>query len=782
MKFLHLILILVVTTTIQAQAIEVEWEKSFGGISYEDAYDIIQTPDSNILIVGEGGPWVAEFSDCGEYGGFIIVKINEDGELLWSKCYGGNEYSLAHAVINCSEGGYAIIGETFAYDGDITGAHGNMDFWVIKVDDAGELEWQLAIGGSSYDSGNDIVQTNEGDYLVVGNSSSINGDINDHHETESTSDLLLAKISSGGELIWTNSYGGIYDDYGESIAKDSLDNIYLTGYSFSASGDVPENKGSTDLWVLKVNTDGGIIWSKSFGGSETDIGNDIAISNGYIYTVGETYSNDYDVFGSHGGRDGWLIKLTIDGELEYQKCFGGSSFEELFEVEFISGNEILLTGISGSNNGDLTEHFGLSSKSDFWAITIDTIGNLIWQKSLGGSLGEYAYAGLGINENQFIITGTTYSSDGYVSENGGGSDMWTVKLKVCYDKYFADIDGDGFGDVLTDSVACNTPSGYVSDSTDCIDTDPDIHPFLSDICNSIDDNCNGATDEDAIFITYYLDNDGDFFGDILFDSTSCNVLVGYVENSDDCNDVNAEINPLISETCNGIDDNCNIEVDEGLTIYTFYIDVDGDTYGNPDAQVDTCIETIFGYVNNSLDCNDTIGSIYPGAIELCNYLDDDCDGLTDDNLTYVLSYQDNDGDDFGNPLNDSLSCELPVGYVVNNTDCDDTNAAIYPGAEELLNGIDDDCDQIADEGLTINDPGINTLTLHPNPTFSTIQINATFDEVGTYTIYSSTGQLIISGVWNSGNQTISVITLAPGVYSIQLEASNSISSGFFVKL
>nr|MBP9881187.1 T9SS type A sorting domain-containing protein [Chitinophagales bacterium] len=299
---------------------------------------------------------------------------------------------------------------------------------------------------------------------------------------------------------------------------------------------------------------------------------------------------------------------------------------------------------------------------------------------------------------------------------------------------------------------------------------------------SIDDNCNGVTDEDAIFVTYFLDNDGDLFGNELMDSISCNILIGYVENNLDCNDENPDINPLAVEICNAIDDNCNTDIDEGLTIYTFYADADGDTYGNPDAAVDTCIETIVGYVNNGLDCNDTLATIYPGATELCNYLDDDCDGLTDENLTYILSYQDNDGDDFGNPLIDSLACELPIGYVVDNTDCDDTNADIYPGAEELLNGIDDDCDQTTDEGLSINDPATNTFSLHPNPTFSTIQINAIFNEVGTYIIYASTGQLITSGVWNSGEQIISVITLAPGVYSIQLQASDTISSGFFVKL
>lgn len=782
MRFLHVLLLLIITSTAIAQAIEVEWEKSFGGIIYEEAYDIIETPDSNFIVVGRGGPLAADFFDCGEYTGFVVVKINADGEILWSKCYGGNEYSLAHAVINSSEGGYAIAGESYAIDGDITGAHGNMDFWVIKIDDIGELEWQLAIGGSSDDSGNDILQTNEGDYLVVGNSYSINGDINNHHGTESTSDFLLAKISTGGELLWVKSYGGPDDDNGKSIAKDSLDNVYLTGYSFSSSGDVPENKGSTDLWVLKVNTDGEIIWSKTFGGSETDIGYSVSVLENLIFLVGTSFSNNFDVSGNHGFQDGWVLKINQDGDLLTQKCFGGSNFEIFDDIYAINSSTILLTGASGSINGDLTEHFGAIGYADWWAVKVDTNLNLVFQKSLGGSLNDRAYAGLFLDENQLIITGTSYSSDGYVSENGGGSDMWTVKLNVCFDQYFADIDGDGFGDLTTDSIACNLPTGYVADSTDCNDTDPDVHPLLTDICNGLDDNCNGATDEDAIFNTYYLDNDGDLFGDILFDTTSCNIVIGYVDNNEDCNDINSEINPLMSETCNGIDDNCNIEIDEGLTIYTFYIDVDGDTYGNPDASIDTCIETIIGYVNNSLDCNDTIAGIYPGAIELCNYLDDDCDGLNDDNLTYILSYQDNDGDDFGNPLIDSLSCELPIGYVVNNTDCDDTNAAIYPGAEEVLNGIDDDCDQVADEGLSINDPATNTFSLHPNPTFSTIQINAKFNEKGTYNIYSSTGQLIISGIWNSGEQIISVISLATGVYSIQLEASDTIASGFFVKL
>ena len=767
MKIYCTILFIAIVKIIQAQVVELEWEKSFGGGGYEESYDLVLTPDSNIIIIGTGGPLAAEFSDCGDNYGYVILKINLDGDLLWTKCYGGNNYSKPQSIINSSEGGFIVVGESYANDGDITGAHGSADFWVVKISNIGELEWQIAIGGSNFDSAKEIIQNNDGDYLIVGTSMSIDADINDHHATEATTDLLLAKISSSGELLWTKSYGGNYDDSGESITEDGLGNFILAGYSESSSGDVPENKGSTDFWVLKIDSSGEIIWSSTFGGSASELAYASIILENSIFVVGTTFSNNFDVTGNHGFQDAWVLKLNQVGEIIMQKCFGGSHFEIIYDGLTSTSSTLLLTGASGSNDGDLLEHYGDVGTSDFWIFETDTNLNQIWQKSFGGTLGEKSYAGLPFFGYSFIATGFTNSSDFDVSENEGGSDMWTVKLKVCYDKYFADIDGDGFGDVLTDSVACNIPTGYVSDSTDCDDTNPAIHPTLTDICNALDDNCNGITDEDAIFTTYYLDNDGDLFGNILIDTTSCNVLVGYVENSDDCNDLNAEINPLMSEVCNGIDDNCNTDIDEGLTIYTFYIDVDGDTYGNPDAAVDTCIETIVGYVNNSLDCNDTIAGIYPGAIELCNYLDDDCDGLTDDNLTYILSYQDNDGDNFGNPLIDSISCELPIGFVEDNTDCDDTNPEIYPGAIETLNGLDDDCDQIADEDLAVDDIVNNTIHIFPNPvnTVLFIQSNATQN----ITIVNQLGEEILNTNLFIGLNTISVENFASGVYWVKAE-------------
>ena len=172
----------------------------------------------------------------------------------------------------------------------------------------------------------------------------------------------------------------------------------------------------------------------------------------------------------------------------------------------------------------------------------------------------------------------------------------------------------------------------------------------------------------------------------------------------------------------------------------------------------------------------------PGATELCNYLDDDCDGIADDNLTYLHSYQDADNDNFGNQFIDSLSCELPAGYVSDSTDCDDTNPNIYPGAVEILNGLDDDCDQTADEGLPINELQVEQISLYPNPAFNTIQINSNFSEVGIFTVYTSTGQKVMSGIWDRGAQVISILKLAQGMYLIQLDAEDVNYKCTFIKL
>jgi hypothetical protein len=277
---------------------------------------------------------------------------------------------------------------------------------------------------------------------------------------------------------------------------------------------------------------------------------------------------------------------------------------------------------------------------------------------------------------------------------------------VVFSTWYADADGDSYGNALVSQSACSQPVGYVLDATDCNDNNAAVNPAASEICNGIDDDCDGLTDDADPSIsgqsTWYADVDGDGYGDLASSTLACNMPVGYVANSTDCNDANASINPGATEACNGIDDDCDGSIDEGLTFLTYYVDADGDGYGDASATGVSSCSPIVGSVANNSDCNDNNAAINPAALEVCDGIDNDCNGLTDDGLTFVTYYADADADSYGNPASSVSTCSgAPVGYVIDATDCDDNNAAINPGATEVCNLIDDNCNGSIDEGVTL---------------------------------------------------------------------------------
>ena len=307
--------------------------------------------------------------------------------------------------------------------------------------------------------------------------------------------------------------------------------------------------------------------------------------------------------------------------------------------------------------------------------------------------------------------------------------------------WYADADGDGYGSTASIS-ACEAPSGFVPTGDDCDDADATVFPGADapctdgdancdgladdsdadgdhwlgceecddadaaafpgngELCDDVDNDCDGEVDEDAADAgAWFADGDGDGWG--AGDAAlACEAPDGAVAEDGDCDDGDASRNPAAAEVCNEADDDCDGTIDEDATdATTFSIDYDGDGYGSPSYQQAAC-EAGDGWVEDASDCDDFAGETHPGATELCNGIDDDCDGATDedDAADAVTWYEDLDGDDHGVASSTTVSCTQPSSFASLDDDCDDADAAIYPGATEACDGIDGDCDGVADNG------------------------------------------------------------------------------------
>ena len=261
---------------------------------------------------------------------------------------------------------------------------------------------------------------------------------------------------------------------------------------------------------------------------------------------------------------------------------------------------------------------------------------------------------------------------------------------------FMDSDGDGYGDPALPVDACEGVEGAVDNDLDCDDRNAEISPDAIEVCDGIDNDCDGGTD-DAVDMTMYPDYDGDGYGSSAFavSTDSCELSVGYVFDGSDCNDFDASINPGALELCDGIDNNCNLLIDEASED-PIYEDADGDGFGDPSTGIviSACEGDVSDMVTDGTDCDDTDSEIYPGAVEdICDGIDNDCDDDIDEGA--IFGYADADGDGFGDPDTVVSTC-LP-GSVVDGTDCDDTTATAYPGAPEICDDIDNDCDMAIDE-------------------------------------------------------------------------------------
>ncbi len=275
--------------------------------------------------------------------------------------------------------------------------------------------------------------------------------------------------------------------------------------------------------------------------------------------------------------------------------------------------------------------------------------------------------------------------------------------------WYRDGDNDGYGDRGVSTISCYPGSDQVADASDCDDADASVHPGATELCNGVDDDCDDDIDPDssADAPTWYTDADADGYGDPDTAARSCAAAGDQVDDDSDCDDADASVHPGATELCNGVDDDCDGDTDPATSAdaSTWYSDADADGYGDPDTAALSCAAAS-DQVADASDCDDADADVHPGATELCNGIDDDCDGDTDPPTSADAStwYSDADADGYGDPDTAALSCAAASDQVADASDCDDGDAAVHPGAAELCNGVDDDCDGAVDPDSSVDAP------------------------------------------------------------------------------
>ena len=412
--------------------IEIDYIKNLGGSKNESAKAVVKTTDGGYAILGHTQSMDGDVTNKpNESYDFWLLKYTSTNHLDWQKTYGGSDDDRGVDLIQTSDGGYAVLGKSKSNDLDVSENAGFDDFWVSKLDSGGSISWEYSFGFSGSDTPYSIIQTNDNGYLLSGvldvSASNGQGNRNSAVRRHAGGDYWVIKLNASGVKQWSNYYGGSFTDTAYDAIQTEDNGYMIVGSSDSDDVDILNNKGSYDFWVVKISNTGTLVWEKSFGGSEIDEAHAISqTADGNYLIVGDTRSNDLDISQNHGAADLWVIKISPEGSLLWEKTLGGTNFDVGRSISKTQDNGFLISGSSRSTDGNLETNKG---QNDAWILKINSNGNLEWQKIIGGSEVDFFYDAVELNDQTIVTVGDSNSSNEDINENKGFTDLLILKLK-----------------------------------------------------------------------------------------------------------------------------------------------------------------------------------------------------------------------------------------------------------------------------------------------------------------------------------------------------------------
>jgi hypothetical protein len=376
-RLLAALLILALAAPLTAQ---ITFQRTYGGTDRDAGYSVAQTTDGGYIITGYTRSFGAGFADV------WLIKTDADGDTIWTRTYGGTDDDIGWSVAQTADGGYIIAGFTISY-----GA-GFADVWLIKTDSAGDTMWTRTFGGANQDQGYSVAQTAGGGYIIVGWTEYFVG---------GPEDVYLVKTDVHGDTMWTRTFGGEDGDRGESVARTADAGYIITGCTRSFGA------GASDVWLIKTNASGDTIWTRTYGGTDSDCGYSVAqtIDGGYVIA-------GYTISYGAGYADVWLIKTDSAGDTMWTRTFGGPHVDYGYSVAQTTDGGYVIAGYTYS--------FGAGGW-DAWLIKTDADGDTIWTRTFGGANEDRGFSVAQTADGSYVITAFT------ASFGAGLDDVYLIK-------------------------------------------------------------------------------------------------------------------------------------------------------------------------------------------------------------------------------------------------------------------------------------------------------------------------------------------------------------------